>query len=186
LSAKAPDIRRPQATRTFDSGWGGIAHPSIELEVIAMSTSIWSGNTPEAEVQTREGSLRTPRIALVILQLFVGVGGIAGGLEMIRHPLNPFGVTPELIAGTPFDTFTWPGVLLLVLVGVAPSVMAIGLIAGIPRTLPLSGLFGIGLMAWIGVQWALLQDRLWLQPVMFCLGTLIAALALHALRRGER
>lgn len=150
-----------------------------------MSTSIWSRNTPDA-VQTRPGSWRTLRITLVTLQLFVGVGGISGGLEMIRHPLNPFGVTPELIAGTPFDTYTWPGVLLLVLVGVAPCLLAIGLIARRPGTLLLSGLFGIGLMAWIGVQWALLQDRLWLQPVMFCMGTVIAALAVHAVRHGER
>jgi membrane protein implicated in regulation of membrane protease activity len=52
--------------------------------------------------------------------------------------------------------------------------------------MPLSALFGIVLAAWIEDQWALLQDRLWLQPVMFCIGTVIAALGVPALRRGER
>jgi O-antigen ligase len=45
---------------------------------------------------------------------------------------------------------------------------------------------GDGLMAWIGVQWALLDDRLWLQPAMFIFGAAIAALALRALRRPDR
>jgi hypothetical protein len=147
-----------------------------------MSTSIWPRRTP-AEVQSRQRSSRVP---LVILELFVGLGGIFGGLEMIRHPLNAFGVTTDLIAGSPFDTFTWPGVLLLVLVGVAPCLLALGLVARWPGMLLLSGLFGIGLMAWVGAQWALLQDRLWLQPAMFICGAVIAALAGRALMRSER
>jgi len=32
-------------------------------------------------------------------------------------------------------------------------------------------------MAWIVVQWALLSDRLWLQPLIFGIGAVIAALA---------
>jgi len=123
---------------------------------------------------------------LVILQIFVGLGGIFGGLEMIRHPRNAFGVTPELVAGSPFDTFTWPGILLLVLVGLTPCILAVGLIAGRPGMLQLSGAFGVGLMAWIGVQWALLSDRLWLQPVMFVIGAVIAAMAVLELRRTAR
>ena len=147
-----------------------------------MSTSIRPRRT-SAEVQSRQ---RSSRVALVILELFVGLGGIFGGLEMIRHPLNAFGVTTDLIAGSPFDTFTWPGVLLLVLVGVAPCLLALGLVARWPGMLLLSGLFGIGLMAWIGAQWALLQDRLWMQPAMFICGAAIATLAGRALWRSGR
>jgi len=55
-----------------------------------------------------------------------------------------------------------------------------------PGTLELSALFGVGVMAWIGVQWALLSDRLWLQPVIFGIGAAIAALAALARRRGTR
>jgi hypothetical protein len=73
-----------------------------------MSSSIWSRSTPEA-VKTSPGSWRTLRITLVILQLFVGVEEISGRLEMIRQPTNPFGVTAELIASTPFDTYACPG-----------------------------------------------------------------------------
>lgn len=122
------------------------------------------------------------RVVMVILLLFVGVGGIFGGLEMIRHPLDPLGMTPELIAGSPFDTYTWPGMLLLVLVGVTPCLLAIGLIAGQRGTPELSAAFGVGLMAWISVQWALLADRLWLQPVIFGIGAAIVVLGTRGAR----
>lgn len=50
-----------------------------------------------------------PTSRRVILELFVGIGGIFGGLEMIRHPLNPLGMKTELIAASPFDTYSWAG-----------------------------------------------------------------------------
>ncbi|MEO6145310.1 MAG: hypothetical protein ABIP19_15140 [Dermatophilaceae bacterium] len=40
---------------------------------------------------------------------------------MIRNPLNALGMKPELIEGTPFDSYTWPGILLLVLCGLTPA-----------------------------------------------------------------
>lgn len=150
-----------------------------------MSTSFLPRRSPSA-VQTRAGSAPALRVTVVVLELFVGIGGIFGGLEMIRHPLNPMGMTPELIAGSPFDTYTWPGILLLVLVGLTPCVLAIGLIARGRGAFQLSAIFGIGVMAWIAVQWAMLPDRLWLQPVIFGIGAAIAALATVAVRRGAR
>jgi hypothetical protein len=150
-----------------------------------MSTSFVPRRSRNA-VQVREGSSLGLRVTVVILELFVGIGGIFGGLEMIRHPLNPLGMTTKLIAGSPFDTYTWPGILLLVLVGLAPCLLAVGVIARWRRMLELSGLFGIGLMAWIVVQWALLADRLWLQPVIFGIGAVITGLAARAMDRRAR
>jgi hypothetical protein len=40
--------------------------------------------------------------------------------------------------------------------------------------------------AWIVVQWALLADRLWLQPLIFGIGAVITALAARALSRRAR
>jgi len=52
-----------------------------------MSTSFLPRRSQSA-VQTRTGRLLAMRVTLVILQLFVGIGGVFGGLEMIpdaRH-----------------------------------------------------------------------------------------------------
>jgi hypothetical protein len=106
---------------------------------------------------------------------------------MVRHPLSPMGVTTELIEGSPFSTFTWPGVLLLTLLGIAPLVLAVGVLARVRGTVALSGAFGAGLMAWIGAQWVMLADRLWLQPLMFGIGLAILGLStvLYRLGPGE-
>ena len=88
-----------------------------------MSTSFLPRRSQSA-VQTRTESLLVMRVTLVILQLFVGIGGIFGGLEMIRDPLNPLGMTTELIAGSPFDTYTWPGILLIFGIGAVIAALA--------------------------------------------------------------
>lgn len=143
-----------------------------------MSTSFLPRHS-QGSAHTRAGGQLASRVPMVVLELFVGIGGIFGGLAMIRDPLNPIGMTTDLISGSPFDTYIWPGVLLLVLAGVTPCALAVGLIARWRRAFEISGLFGIGLMAWIGVQWVLLEDRLWLQPVIFGMGAVITALAIR-------
>ena len=60
------------ALGTLDPSGGLGAESSIGVEVTVMSTSIWPRRTP-AEVQSRPRSSRVP---LVILELFVGLGGI--------------------------------------------------------------------------------------------------------------
>lgn len=123
------------------------------------------------------------RLPVAALEVVVGVGGVYGGVQMLRHPLNPMGATTDLIDGSPFDTFTWPGVLLLTLVGGAPLVLALGLLLRVRGAVILSAGFGLGLMAWISVQWALLDDHLWLQPLMFGIGAVILALSTIMNRR---
>jgi hypothetical protein len=147
---------------------------------IDMSTQRLATHTSSPTPSTQSWALRIP---LVILEVFVGLGGVFGGIEMVRHPLNPMGVTTELIQGTPFSTFTWPGVLLLTLLGIAPLVLAIGVLARMRRAVPLSGAFGVVLIAWIGVQWVMLTDRLWLQPLMFGIGLGILGLSAVLYRR---
>ena len=58
-----------------------------------------------------------------------------------------------------------------------PCVLAVGVITRRRGALELSGIFGIGLMAWIGVQWALLTNRLWLQPLIFGIGAVTTVVA---------
>jgi hypothetical protein len=143
----------------------------LSLQKFTMGGSTSQDTAPAAR---KDWLLRLP---IAALEVFVGVGGVYGGVEMLRHPLNPMGTTTDLIDGSPFDTFTWPGVLLLTLVGVTPLVLALGLLLRVPGAVVLSAGFGVGLMAWICVQWALLEEHLWLQPLMFGIGAVIAALS---------
>jgi hypothetical protein len=67
------------------------------------------------------------RILLAVLALFVGVGGVFGGVQMLADPVHPMGMSP-MIAGSPYDSYTQPGILLLLLMGVIPLVVAVGLL----------------------------------------------------------
>jgi hypothetical protein len=77
-------------------------------------------------------------------------------------------------------------VLLLTLLGIAPLVLAIGVLARVRGAVPLSGAFGVGLMAWIGVQWVMLADRLWLQLLMFGIGLVVLSVSTVLYRRDTR
>jgi hypothetical protein len=126
------------------------------------------------------------RILLAVLALFVGVGGVFGGVQMLADPVHPMGMSPQMIAGSPYDSYTQPGILLLLLMGVIPLEVAVGLLVRSRGAVAAAALLGGGLMAWILVQWALLPDTLWLQPVIFAIGAATLALALLTLRRGAR
>jgi len=126
------------------------------------------------------------RRTVVVLEVLTAVGAVLGGTAMIRNPLTPLGTTTDLISGSPFATYTWPGVLLLLLNGVVPTVLAIGLASRVRGAMVLSAAWGFGLMAWIAVQWLLLTDVLWLQFVLFAVGAVVAACAVVAVRRGVR
>lgn len=107
----------------------------------------------------------------------MGFGAVYGGIQMLVDPYEPMGMTRSLIIRTPFETFTVPGVLLLVLVGTTPLVLAV---AALRRAAPhplWAVAFGLGLVAWIVTQWVLLDAQLWLQPVIFAVGLAIVAVA---------
>ena len=137
--------------------------------------------------ETRQAPACWPeRIALAALALFVGLGGMFGGVQMLRDPVHPMGLSPQMIAGSPYDSYTQPGLLLLLLLGFIPALVAVGLLVRSRGAVAGAGVLGGGLVAWIVVQWALLADRLWLQPVILVIGAVTLSLALLAYRRGAR
>jgi hypothetical protein len=66
------------------------------------------------------------------------------------------------------------------------ALLATGLVVRARHAVTLSVAFGLGLMVWICVQWVLLAGHLWLQPLMFGIGAVIAALSTIVDRRPDR
>ena len=129
---------------------------------------------------------RSLRIGLAALMAFVGLGGVFGGIQMLVDPYRPMGMTPHMISRTPFDTYTLPGVLLLVLLGLVPLALAVALLLRTPFAAQGAAAFGLGLLAWIATQWALTDARLWLQPVLFIVGLTVVVVAALLWRREDR
>ena len=110
---------------------------------------------------------------LGVLQLFIGLGAVGGGLVLILDPSGSnLGITLEELKRTPFSTFLVPGIVLLVvnglgsLVGAAASFMRHRYAGEIAMAL------GIFLVAWIMLQVYWFSGFHWLHALYFGSGLL--------------
>ncbi|MFS0871896.1 hypothetical protein [Paenibacillus xylanilyticus] len=78
----------------------------------------------------REQSLGILLWMLIILQGFLGIGAIVGGGVLIIDPSgNLINLPNSLLEHSPFGNFLIPGIILLLVLGIMPIVVAISLIA---------------------------------------------------------
>ena len=54
---------------------------------------------------------------LVVLHLIVALFAFLGGWVAISQPMAPFGISTDMLANSPFDTFFIPGLLLFIVIG---------------------------------------------------------------------
>lgn len=77
--------------------------------------------------------MRSPKkpgavILLYVLQAFLGLGAIGGGLALLADPSGEMmGMPASILERSPFDNFAIPGVLLLVIFGLLPLLVLYGL-----------------------------------------------------------
>lgn len=127
---------------------------------------------------------------LVLLHLLLGAGALYGGFMLLTNPIN-FGMRPEWLNGSPFNSYLIPGLFLFVFLGIVPLIVATGLVrrAAFPLIYAFnfyrdrhwawtfSLLTGILLIGWINVQIALVP-YFWMQPLFLAVGLLILILTL--------
>jgi hypothetical protein len=122
------------------------------------------------------------RVALVMLEVFVGVGAVYGGVILVR---DSWGLPVTDLAPLPLHSWVLPGVALLVSVAVPMLAAAVLVARRHVLAADASVLAGAILAGWIVVQLAIIGPQMALQAVMFVLGLGTAALGL-LLRRTER
>ena len=105
------------------------------------------------------------------LQLFIGVGGIAGGLGLVTEPNGSnLGFQVELLNKSPFSDYLIPGIFLLTVNGIG------SLVGGVLSFLrnrfagTCAAVLGVILMIWIAAQIWWIGLTIWLQPLFFGLG----------------
>jgi hypothetical protein len=107
------------------------------------------------------------------LLLFQALAGLSGGVMLVADPRGEFSkLRVEDLAGSPFDTFTIPGVILLVVLGFFPLAAAIGVRRGRRWAWWSAGMVGVGLVIWIAVEVQYIQFS-WLQAFIAVLGVAI-------------
>jgi hypothetical protein len=136
---------------------------------------------------------------LVMLLAFLGLGAIGGGVFLV---LDPSGASMqwslEALAGSPFQNYLIPGLLLFTVFGLGSLAVLIALMlrskwsfatsltqfTGRHWTWSAAFAIGLGQVIWIIAQVLMVSISSWLQPVCAGIGVLIVLLTLEpGLRR---
>ena len=121
---------------------------------------------------------RVARIMLVVLEGLMGLAAVGGGVGLILT--NGLGLPLASLEGSPFDSYTIPGLVLLV-VGVINLAGAAAVLRRHGWGAPLSAFVGLMWVGWFVVQVAVVGFASWQQPLYFGVGLLILVLAIPAL-----
>jgi hypothetical protein len=114
------------------------------------------------------------RIALLILQAFVALTALAGGVALVMGSLNADFSTvlnppAEYLEGSPFTSYVVPGILLGVVLGGVHALAFALLERNGPWALLVSAGAGFATLIWIFVQMAVIPFSP-LQPLYFAIG----------------
>ena len=105
---------------------------------------------------------------LTVLVIFGALSALAGAILAIAA--NGAGVPLEYLKNSPFSSFFVPGLILGVVVGGTQLAAVIALLAKRGIALLLSAVAGFGMLIWIFVELAMIQQFSWLQAAYFILG----------------
>ncbi|HWT32318.1 MAG TPA: hypothetical protein VN107_01030 [Microbacterium sp.] len=114
--------------------------------------------------------------ALLVITTFQAATAIAGGIALIAT--DGLGMPLSMLENAPFDSFLWPGLILVVVVGGTQTTAALTLLRRTGSALFWSAIAGLGMLIWIFVETALIRDASWLQIVYFATGAAQLALVL--------
>ena len=131
--------------------------------------------------QTREPLSRVAKGALA-LEVVLGIGALAGGLILMLAPRGEILPLPlAALAGSPFDTYFVPGMILFGVLGFGP--LAAARLAWMHHPLgPVAAfIVGAGLLIWVAVEVAIIgySNEPPLQAIYGILGVAIVLVAIR-------
>jgi len=120
--------------------------------------------------------------ALMVFLAIQALGAIAGGIGLVQDPVDNIGMPLDMLEGSPFSDYLFPGLILLIAVGLVPAVALFGVARRRWWGWWLAVVAGAGLVIWIVTEVALLGylpgAGLALQIGMGLLGVVILVCAL--------
>lgn len=115
------------------------------------------------------------------LHLFVGIGGLFGGLMTIINPNEPLGMSVEHLQNSPFKNYLIPGIILFTLSGLGNVISALAIWFKFRYLAYTSNVFSWALVFWIIVQCIMIQAVAFLHVLFLFIGLGEAALAMFIL-----
>ncbi len=108
--------------------------------------------------------------ALAILQLFIGIGAIAGGLGLVIDSTGAtVGLNPDWLARSLFNSYLVPGLILFIIIGIGHIFSGILTLKNYNKSGILAAFLGFFLMLWIVAQMVIIPFY-WLQLLYFVFG----------------
>ena len=119
--------------------------------------------------------------ASIALEVLLGVGALGGGLVLIVAPRGEIMPLPlSALAGSPFETYLGPGLILLTVLGIGPLVAA--RLAWLHHALAPFAAFvvGVALLIWVAVEITIIgfSNEPPLQAIYLVMGVAITVVAL--------
>jgi hypothetical protein len=110
---------------------------------------------------------------LGVLQVFIGLGAVGGGLGLVLEPRGTnLGIPLELLKNSPFSTYLVPGIVLLTINGLGSLVGAAASFTRYRYAGETAMALGVFLVAWIIIQVYWIAGLHWLHALYLGLGAL--------------
>jgi hypothetical protein len=112
-------------------------------------------------------------IALGSLQIFIGLGAVAGGLVMMLDPSGSgMGFTIDLLQDSPFSSYLIPGLFLFLVNGVGSLLGSILTFIQYRYAGEIAIILGVIMITWIVIQVLIINYIHWMHPLYIGLGLL--------------
>ena len=109
--------------------------------------------------------------ALGFLQLFIGLGAVAGGLGLVSEPDGSnLGMPLSMLEHSPFPDFLIPGMVLLMVNGLGSIAGSVASFRLFRHAAEIAMVLGAFLVAWLIMQVYWIQTFHWLHALYFVLG----------------
>jgi len=123
------------------------------------------------------------RSFLFILISFTGLSALASGIMMILYPDGAaLGLHTDVLLTTPFSTFFFPGLLLVLVVGGMQLLAFYQGMTGHDRTYMYTLIAGATLTAWIVLQMIYVPSSYWIYGFYLVIGLVIMLLSYRLMR----
>jgi hypothetical protein len=117
----------------------------------------------------------------IALEVLLGIGAVGGGLVLIIAPRGEIMPLPlSALAGSPFDSYLGPGLILFTVLGIGPFLAARLAWGGHPFGPFAAFVTGVALLIWVAVEIAIIgySSEPPLQAIYLAMGVAISAVAL--------
>ena len=115
---------------------------------------------------------------LAVIQTFIGITAIAGGLRLVSNPKGLPDVPLEWLLNSPFTNYFFPGLVLMIVIGFGYVVSGTVTFLRKGYSGSMAALLGICLILYMTIEFWFVGLRNFLQPLYFILGVIVLLLGL--------